>query len=68
MKVIYGKALAIDQRLLCTSKFRSMGLKKTHFNGAEYVECRYLEEFRSASSAFPQISWESFLRAAMVAI
>jgi len=63
MKVTYGKALAIGQRSLCTSKFRSIGLKKTHFNGAEYAECRYLEEFRSASSAFPQIriSWDSSL-------
>jgi len=31
MKVIYVKALAIGQRSLRTSKFRSMGLKKTHF-------------------------------------
>jgi len=29
MKVIYGKALAIDQRSLRISKFHSMGLKKT---------------------------------------
>jgi len=59
----YGKALAIGQRSLRTSKFRSMGLKKTHFNGAEYTECQYLEKFRSVSSAFPQIriSWDSSL-------
>jgi len=63
MKVIYGKAFAIGQRSLRTSKFRSMGLKKTHFNGAEYAECQYLKEFCSASSAFPQIriSWDSSL-------
>jgi len=51
MKVIYGKALTIGQRSLRTSKFRSMGLKKTHFNEAEYAECRYLEGICSASSA-----------------
>jgi len=63
MKMIYGKTLAIDQRSLRTSKFRSMGLKKTHFNGAEYTECQYLKKFRSASSALPQIriSWDSSL-------
>jgi len=63
MNVIYGKTFAINQRSLRTSKFRSLRLKKTHFNGAKYAECRYLEEFRSTSSAFPQIriSWDSSL-------
>jgi len=62
-EMIYGKAFAIGQRSLRTSKFRSMELKKTHFNGAEYPEYQYLEEFCSASSAFLQIHilWDSSL-------